>query len=492
MISSLRLVSECGDTSHVAPVGTNTYAWTLVAPPHWHRKRLGMLCKLNPPKRRFQGIDDNAQASFLPMELAKANNPSFETRIVRMADVANGFTPFQDGDLLIAKITPCFENGKGGIARGLVSGIGFGSTEFHVLRPRSEIDVRFLYYATICRPFREIGAAMMRGSAGQKRIPAGFLSNFVMPFPNIEGQRLIVRFLDYSVRLINHLIRAKRQQIKLLNEQKQVIINQAVTRGLDPNVGMKPSGIEWLGDVPEHWQMTRLKYLAQFVSGGTPSTSTPSFWNGNIPWVSPKDMKYFEIRDTRDHVTERAIQAGKTALVPAGAVLMVVRSGILQRTIPVAVACREVAINQDLKAIIVDDELLVPEFLSMVVIGNQQALLALWRKQGATVESLEYKWILNTVFPVPPVQEQRAILTVLLPRLMEIEKTIEHVQREIDLLHEYRTRLIADVVTGKLDVRGGELPDIDVSEGLDEWDEEEGIGQEEIIEPEEMDVDEYN
>jgi len=105
--------------------------------------------------------------------------------------------------------------------------------EFHVLRPRSEIDVRFLYYATICRPFREIGAAMMRGSAGQKRIPAGFLSNFVMPFPNIEGQRLIVRFLDYSVRLINHLIRAKRQQIKLLNEQKQVIINQAVTRGLD-------------------------------------------------------------------------------------------------------------------------------------------------------------------------------------------------------------------------------------------------------------------
>ncbi|NLJ59438.1 MAG: hypothetical protein GX338_00650, partial [Firmicutes bacterium] len=215
-------------------------------------------------------------------------------------------------------------------------------------------------------------------------------------------------------------------------------------------------------------------------------------WNGNIPWVSPKDMKYFEIHDTRDHVTERAIQAGKTALVPAGAVLMVVRSGILQRTIPVAVACREVAINQDLKAIIVDDELLVPEFLSMVVIGNQQALLALWRKQGATVESLEYKWILDTVFPVPPVQEQRAILTVLLPRLMEIEKTIEHVQREIDLLHEYRTRLIADVVTGKLDVRGVELPDIDVSEGLDEWDGEEEIGQEEIIEPEEMDVDEDN
>ena len=169
-----------------------------------------------------------------------------------------------------------------------------------------------------------------------------------------------------------------------------------------------------------------------------------------------------------------------------------VRSGILQRTIPVAVACREVAINQDLKAIIVDDELLVPEFLSMVVIGNQQALLALWRKQGATVESLEYKWILDTVFPVPPVQEQRAILTVLLPRLMEIEKTIEHVQREIDLLHEYRTRLIADVVTGKLDVRGVELPDIDVSEGLDEWDGEEEIGQEEIIEPEEMDVDEDN
>ena len=366
------------------------------------------------------------------------------------------------------------------------------STGFAVLTPPPTLDGRCLFCSVLSEPFIRLATMHSVGASYPAIEPSRLGCLPVAMPPTLEEQSRISAYLGLQQGLIQHIIHSKRQQIKLLNEQKQVIINQAVTRGLDPNVRMKPSGVEWIGDVPEHWQMTRLKYLAQFVSGGTPSTSTPSFWNGNIPWVSPKDMKYFEIHDTRDHVTERAIQAGKTALVPAGAVLMVVRSGILQRTIPVAVACREVAINQDLKAIIVDDALLVPEFLSMVVIGNQQALLALWRKQGATVESLEYKWILDTVFPVPPVQEQRAILTVLLPRLMEIEKTIEHVQREIDLLHEYRTRLIADVVTGKLDVRGVELPDIDVSEGLDEWDGEEEIGQEEIIEPEEMDVDEDN
>ncbi len=489
MISSLRLVSECGDTSHVAPVGTNTQAWTLVAPPHWHRKRLGMLCKLNPPKRRFQGIDDNAQASFLPMELAKANNPSFETRIVRMTDVANGFTPFQDGDLLIAKITPCFENGKGGIARGLVSGIGFGSTEFHVLRPRSEIDVRFLYYATICRPFREIGAAMMKGSAGQKRVPAGFLSNFVMPFPNIEGQRLIVRFLDYSVRLINHLTRAKRQQIKLLNEQKQVIINQAVTKGLDPNVRMKPSGVEWIGDVPEHWEVRPLKRWVTINRETLSGKEDPDY-----------EFRYIDIGSVGEGSLTGSPRHMRFANAPSRA-RRVVRAGdtLISTVRPYLKAVCHIESDEDDLVASTGFAVLTPpptldgRYLFYSVLSESFIRLATMHSIGASYPAVEPSRLGCLPVALPPtLDEQLRISAYLDSKLKPTQNMIRAERRQIEFLHEYRTRLIADVVTGKLDVRDVELPDIDVSEGLDEWDEEEEIGQEEIIEPEEMDVDEDN
>ena len=247
------------DYSHyVRPTGINHQSRTFTAPPHWQRKRLRSLCKVNPSAAtKLRTMAGSTEVSFVPMELARAGSPELAPRTAALSDVRNGFTPFIDGDLLIAKITPCFENGKGGIADNLLNGIGFGSTEFHVLRPRPEIDVRFLYYATISEPFREIGVRMMRGSAGQQRVPVEFLNDFVMVFPDIRTQRFIAEFLDRYMRLTGSLIRAKRREIELLNEQKQAIISRAITRGLDPNVRLKPSDVEWLGDVPEHWAVVR-------------------------------------------------------------------------------------------------------------------------------------------------------------------------------------------------------------------------------------------
>ncbi|NLE57272.1 MAG: restriction endonuclease subunit S, partial [Planctomycetes bacterium] len=100
-----------------------------------------------------------------------------------LAEVATGYTYFRDGDVLAAKITPCFENGKGSIADGLVNGIGFGTTELHVLRPWAELDRRFLFYATISHPFRHLGAAEMYGAGGQKRVPDDFIRDFRQPVP---------------------------------------------------------------------------------------------------------------------------------------------------------------------------------------------------------------------------------------------------------------------------------------------------------------------
>ena len=139
---------------------------------------------------------------------------------------------------------------------------------------------------------------------------------------------------------------------------------------------------------------------------------------------------------------------------------MVVRSGILQRSIPVALCNREVALNQDMKALISKGRIDL-EYFVLFVRGCEKRLLRVWTKQGATVESVEHQYLVNTKVPIPPIGEQRRIVEQLAVEIEPQTNTISRLEREIALLREYRTRLVADVVTGKLDVReaAARLPD---------------------------------
>jgi type I restriction enzyme S subunit len=123
-------------------------------------------------------------------------------------------------------------------------------------------------------------------------------------------------------------------------------------RRLKPYPEYKDSGVEWLGQIPAHWGFRRLKRIVQIRGGGTPTKDNADYWRGDIPWVSPKDMKVSVVVDTEDKITPQAVRESATNLIPAGAVLIVVRSGILIHSIPVALTGREVALNQDLKAFI--------------------------------------------------------------------------------------------------------------------------------------------
>ncbi|MBA2441615.1 MAG: restriction endonuclease subunit S [Rubrobacter sp.] len=386
---------------------------------------------------------------------------------------------FKPEDVLFGKLRPYLAK----VARPSYRGVCAG--EFFVLRSASGADHTppFLEQLLRSAPFIEFVNSSTFG-AKMPRADWHFVGNAEVACPPPEEQEHIVHFLNHADRLVNRLIRAKLRLIELLNEQKQATIHRAVTRGLDPDVPMKPTGLDWLPEVPEHWEVKRLKYCVRFVSGGTPDTNEPDFWNGATPWVSPKDMKTLDIYETEDHVTEKAIREGKTPLVPENSVLMVVRSGILRKHIPVAVACQAVTVNQDLKGIIVNEQKLSPCFLAAQIAGSQDALLAVWRKLGATVESLEHDFVANTLFPVPPLSEQEDILSTIRSESRYIDQAIERTRREIELIREYRTRLISDVVTGKLDVRGVKLPEVEEAEvsldGLDPDEAEELPGAGEV------------
>ena len=275
------------------------------------------------------------------------------------------------------------------------------------------------------------------------------LGNILISLPSFKEQQAISNFLDCETSQLDKLIAAKERLLVLLVEKRRALITQAVTRGLDPDVEMRVSGIEWLGEVPAHWQVRKLKYLVSFYGGGTPSKENEQYWQGNIPWVSPKDMKSRFIIDTEDHISEEALAYSSTRLIKENAVLVVVRSGILRHSIPTAVNIVPVTINQDMKAFI-PYSTLTSLYLNYAIEGLQDFLLAEWRKEGTTVESLEQEYISNTKLIVPPIFEQENIVSFLDKELEKLDALKAATERTISLLKERRTLLIAAAVAGQI------------------------------------------
>ncbi|HAV4196072.1 restriction endonuclease subunit S [Acinetobacter baumannii] len=309
------------------------------------------------------------------------------------------------------------------------------------------------YYLLGCKPylFQFVQTAI-------PQITVEEVKNNHLVHPSLEEQIKIANFLDYETAKIDHLIEKQQRLIELLKEKRQAVISHAVTKGVDPNVLMKDSGVEWLGEVPEHWQLVPLKYLCTFSGGGTPTKDNLSYWtDGNIPWVSPKDMKTFWISETQDYITEKAVKESSTNTVEQNSLLMVVRSGILQRTIPIAINTVPVTMNQDMKALKFGKRVLV-EYIANLIHGNTVQLLLEWSKEGATVESIEHEYLANSLIPVPSLKEQEEITQVIAKKMKVYAELTEKAELQITLLQERRTALISAAVTGKIDVRNWQAP----------------------------------
>jgi len=191
-----------------------------VIPEDWDVKHLEDISNINPRK---EVLDENDTVSFISMSDVSddARLISYQPRLYK--EVFKGFTSFRDGDVLVAKITPCFENGKGALVDNLINKTGFGSTEFHVLRSKKNGDELFIYYHTVTDRFRKIGEKNMTGTAGQKRISTDFVKGFLIPYPrnDIERKKIasILSTWDKAIELKEKLIEQKKQQKKGLMQK---------------------------------------------------------------------------------------------------------------------------------------------------------------------------------------------------------------------------------------------------------------------------------
>lgn len=205
-------------------------AWLGDIPEHWEVKKLKFVAKVNPTQFSYDYDKSSLdEVVFLPMEKVSEGGEIDQEFRKQIAEVNSGFTYFERNDVIVAKITPCFENGKGALLNKLETDFGFGSTEFHTLRATELIDKYFLFYITKSERFMTVGEAFMSGSAGQKRVPTDFVKNFFIGLPPIEEQKQIVEFIETAAARIDATIAQIEKEIGFLREYRTALISEVVT-----------------------------------------------------------------------------------------------------------------------------------------------------------------------------------------------------------------------------------------------------------------------
>lgn len=290
------------------------------------------------------------------------------------------------------------------------------------------------------------------GGSAQDNISTNDLGNFSIPLPPLAEQTSIAHFLDRKTSQIDSLVEKKKRLIELLKEEKTAVINQAVTKGLDPNVQMKDSGVEWLGEIPEHWEVKKIGHLAKVVRGASPRPAgDPRFFDGDhTPWITVAEVtkdsgKYIdsvsEYLTSEGKEESRFVEIGTLLLSNSGATLGVPK--ILK--ISGCINDGSVAfLNLKNKANI---EFLFYFFISHTKIYRDEV-------SGYGQPNLNTDIVKGTRIALPPVLEQQAIVDWLEEKQTRIDSTISKIEKEIELLQEYRTALISEVVTGKVRVDG--------------------------------------
>ena len=448
-------------------------------PSGWAKVQFKDISRINYRDPKIRDLDDDLPVTFLPMAAVDAINGRIEKPQVRpLAKVRKGFTPFKNGDVLFAKITPSMENGKAAIAEGLTNGLGFGSTEFHAISLNSDVLQKWIFYFIRQHSFRMEAKASFRGTAGQLRVPKQFLEEHDIPLPPLpEQERIVARIEELFTQLeagVAELQQAKAQ----LQRYRQAVLKSAVegeltrewrkARGkggseIRPDESAEkllarilserrakwaaeggkgkykepaPPDTDGLTELPDGWVWASVGQLFGVYVGATPRRSKPEYWNGNIPWVSSGEVSFTRIKHTRERITELGLKNSSTDLHPAGTILLgMIGEGKTRGQ--AAILDIPATHNQNSAGIRVSEVGLPPEYVYFFLQGNYDKTRRMG--SGGQQPALNKARVQTIVFPLPPIEEQYQIIAKVERRLSvadEIEKELDQALARAERLRQ--------------------------------------------------------
>ena len=384
-------------------------------PEEWQPSTLGGVAHINP--RRTKPGSDEDDVSFLAMGDVSEDGRVIAHQVRPYKEVAKGFTSFIDDDVIVAKITPCFENGKGALVTNLHGGIGFGSTEFHVVRAIPDrATPSFLKLHTRSDEFRRLGERNMVGSAGQKRVPAEFLREYPVALPPLLEQKKIAAILA----AVDDKLDVIARQIEANQSLKQGLMQTLFSRG----VGTQDVSGQWvphadfkdgeLGEIPASWAAAKLNsHVNKVGSGVTPKGGSDSYLSSGIPLIRSQNVLVGRL-SLDDVVFISPEQHGKmrnSALSPND-VLLNITGASIGRCAVLPADFEAANVNQHV-CIIRTEASLNPNFLCQYLNSEMGQKQVGKFQAGGNREGLNYPQIRSFDVPLPPAPEQHEIATVL-------------------------------------------------------------------------------
>ncbi|HEI9844365.1 TPA: restriction endonuclease subunit S [Morganella morganii] len=429
--------------------------WVDSIPSHWEVKPTFALCEASSQKN-IEGAENNV----LSLSYGNIIPRDVETNFGLLPESFNSYQIVSCGDVIL-RLTD-LQNDKNSLRVGLAKQKGIITSAYLKLKSKSIINPNFLYrllhsYDTT-KVFYGMGGGLRQSMKFEdfRRLP--------LLLPSYEEQIKISAFLDHETARIDDLIEKQQQLIELLKEKRQAVISHAVTKGLNPDVPMKDSGVEWLGEVPEHWTVSTIKYISTFIgTGGTPKNSESFTDDAGIDWFSPGDFNNsLVLRNAKKKVTTQAVNNGDAKSYPKNSIVVI---GIGATLGKVAFVEQEFSCNQQIN-IITPSKTVEHKYLTYSLLNQIEQMKQ--SSNASTIGIMNQEKTKQIWITFPPKEEQIKIVNVLSQKEIEFDSLLNKSECQILLLQERRTALISAAVTGKIDVRDWVAPDTQEIEKTEE------------------------
>ena len=416
---------------------------------HWPTTRLRYIADLNPAVRQELLKTPETEVSFLPMEAIGEDGSLSLERTRPVSEVRNGYSYFEDGDVAFAKVTPCFENGKGALMSGLIGAAGFGTTELTVLRPKQGTAPQFLHYVVQSSLFRLLGAAAMTGAGGLKRVPDEFTRDFTTPWPSLVEQTRIANFLDEQTARIDALIAEKERLVEVLHEL--MVSRLAFEMGGGANASIK-THYEWYPAIPLAWKVIPFKYAVRFVEG--PGILAQDFRDEGVPLLRVSSLRgALATLDGCNYLDPvKVAKVWSHFRVKRGDLL--ISASATMGTVSLVTEDAEGAVPYTGIIILRPDEsIAIRDFVRSFVISDQFMRQIDSMKAGATIQHFGPTHLNRVVMAVPESVAEQVVVAARLERWREAyEKSVASITAHVLSLREYRSSMISAAVTGQLDI----------------------------------------